>query len=67
MKFTPIVIIQQLSSRIITLLAHGIIRLLQNNALCRKIGESGYETCRNHFDIDKTAKAFERIYVQSLT
>lgn len=27
MKFTPIVIIQQLSSRIITLLAHGIIRL----------------------------------------
>jgi glycosyltransferase involved in cell wall biosynthesis len=42
--------------------ADAIIRLLDDEALRRKTGENGYETCRDKFNINDVAKRFERLY-----
>ena len=40
----------------------AIIKILKDPALRRSLGEAGYETCREKFDIQKTVKNIETIY-----
>jgi glycosyltransferase involved in cell wall biosynthesis len=42
--------------------ADAIVRLLDDEGLRQRIGESGYQTCRDKFNINDVAKRFERLY-----
>lgn len=44
--------------------AQALIRLLQNPQVRQSIGEEGYRTCREQFDIRDTVKNFENLYVE---
>ncbi len=46
--------------------AEAIIRLLREPDLRRRIGEKGYETCRDRFDIRKVTREFEDLYREIL-
>jgi glycosyltransferase involved in cell wall biosynthesis len=47
--------------------ADAIVRLLQDEGLRRRIGESGYATCRQKFDIRDAAARFESLYREVTT
>lgn len=42
--------------------ANALVALLQNESLRRKIGDAGYRTCQEKFDIRDAAKRFEDLY-----
>jgi glycosyltransferase involved in cell wall biosynthesis len=42
--------------------ADALVALLQNESLRRKIGDAGYRTCQEKFDIKDAAKRFEELY-----
>lgn len=44
--------------------AEAIIRLLKDECLRQRLRENGYQTCRERFDITKTVKRIEDIYVE---
>jgi len=44
--------------------AEAIVKLLKDEQLRKGIGENGYRTCCDKFDVNKTARDLEDIYVQ---
>jgi glycosyltransferase involved in cell wall biosynthesis len=44
--------------------ASSLIRLGQDESLRRRIGQSGFETCRERFNINDVAKRFESLYAE---
>jgi glycosyltransferase involved in cell wall biosynthesis len=44
--------------------ADALVRLLRDPPLRRQIGEAGFKTCRERFDIRGTAKKFEDLYAE---
>jgi len=48
-------------------LSKNILKLLNNNLLCGKIGESGREHYLTHFKLDKTTEDIKKIYIELLS
>jgi glycosyltransferase involved in cell wall biosynthesis len=44
--------------------AEALIRLIKDGPLRQRIGEAGFKTCRERFDIRDTARRFEALYAE---
>ena len=41
-----------------------VIKLLEDPPLRQRMGEQGYQTCLNKFNINEVVKKFENLYVE---